>query len=77
MQIRDLKGNLIIDLSVFNGGLLLGGADGTITLFISDEDSEGVSEDKCVYDLELIAPGGDVIPLVAGTFTFQNQITVV
>lgn len=75
MQIRDLSGVLVIELSVFNGGITLGGAAGTISLYISDTASGAVVEDKCIYDLEMTATNGDVIPLVAGSFSFQDQIT--
>ena len=31
--------------------------------------------DKCKYDLEMIDPSGNVIPLIAGSFTLPNQVT--
>jgi len=76
MQIRSLAGELVIELSVFNGGITLGDAAGTISLYISATDSAAVLEDKCLYDLEMTATNNDVIPLVEGSFTFQDQITI-
>ena len=78
MQIRsdDRNNTLIQELTTENGGLAFGGVAGTITFFISDTDTEAITEDDSVYDFEVIEPGGDVVPFLAGKFTMQDQITV-
>lgn len=78
MQIRDARTQQILvqELTTLNGGITLGTVDGKITFFMSDADTQAVVEDENVYDLELIQPGGDVIPFLAGTFNMQDQITV-
>ena len=77
MQVRDKRtSTLVFDLTTTNGGLLLGDANGTITFYISDTDTDAALYDKCVYDLEIIDTIGDVIPLIAGTFTLVSQVTV-
>ena len=77
MQVRECKANTtVIELTTENGGLTLGDAAGTITFFVSDADTESTQSDRCVYDLELVEPGGDVTPLLAGTFIFKDQVTV-
>jgi hypothetical protein len=76
MQVRDCKTEeQVLELTTENGGLTLGNADGTITFFVSDADTNLTQSDRCLYDLELVAPGGDVAPLLAGTFLFKDQVT--
>jgi len=76
MQIRDLAGVQLFELTTSNGGLTLGGLAGTITFYISAEDTDEPGADNAEYDLELVAPNEDVLPFLAGSVTFQNQVTV-
>lgn len=76
MQVRDKRTNtLVYELTTENGGLILGGASGTIAFYLSDGLTDYPEFDKCKYDLEMIDTGGMVIPLVAGSFTLPNQVT--
>lgn len=76
MQVRDCQNGVVaLDLTTENAGLVLGDATGTITFFVSDTDTENVTFDRCLYDLELVEPGGDVVPFLAGTFIFKDQVT--
>jgi hypothetical protein len=78
MQIRkaDRTNELVQELTTENGGLTFGDVAGTITFFISDTDTELFTDDDNVYDFEIVEPGGDVVPFLAGKFTMQDQITV-
>jgi hypothetical protein len=77
MQVRTKEtGALVFDLTTDNGGLTLGDSAGTITFFISAADTAAVTDGKCKYDLELIAPDGDVIALLAGGFNLVEEVTV-
>ncbi len=62
-------------LTTENGGITLGGADGSITLYISPSDTKNIRWESGVYDLALYAPGGDVYRLVEGQVTVSLAVT--
>lgn len=63
MQIRAAitATEVLASLTTENGGITLGGAAGTIELYLSDEATALLTFVKAVYDLELIAPGSPAI----------------
>lgn len=65
---------LLIELTTENGGIVLGGVNGSIDLFISDIDTTSYTWDAAIYDLELTAPGGDVTRLVSGSVTVSPDV---
>lgn len=65
----------VITLTTENGGVVLGGSAGTIALYISDEDTTLITAKKLVYDLELVAPNGDVIRPVSGSINVSFEVT--
>jgi hypothetical protein len=79
--------DFIWDLTTENSGLAIvtGTAhldDGTtvsnaqgIQLAISAEQTAAVTWKKAVYDIELIEPGGDVVPFIKGTLTPFSEVT--
>ncbi len=77
MQIRETvnAATILHTLTTENGGIFLGGVLGTITLFISDADTTGITPDACVYDLEIVSPAAQVTSLLAGKFTFTDEVT--
>jgi hypothetical protein len=75
MQVRDAAGALIADLTTENGGITLGGVAGTIDLYVSDEDTAVMSFTTAQYDLFLLAPNGDAIPIIAGKVTLTKGQT--
>lgn len=66
MQIRLPTGSLVQEMSTDNGGITLGGIDGTIGWHISKADTSKMSFAKAVYDLVLTPPVGDAFKLIAG-----------
>ena len=77
MKARDAVGAVaeLLDLTTENGGITLGGALGTIELFISDTATGALTWSRAVYDLELEDAGGDVTRLVEGTVRVNPEIT--
>ena len=77
MQIRSSKTatSFIHELTVLNSGIVLGGAAGTTTLFISDTDTAAFTFKQAVYDLELISSGGIVTRLLEGNVTLRTETT--
>ena len=76
MQVRQTvpSTSTILDLTTANGGLILGGAAGTIDVAITATASEAVAAGQYVYDLELVN-GTTVERLVMGTFTCRGEVT--
>lgn len=75
MQIRlttDTPDPPILDLES-PAGIVLGDEDGTIQPIITDDVSAAWDFESAVYDLELISPAGDVIPLFGGTFKTTEE----
>lgn len=64
----------LIELTVANGRIALGGVDGTVTLTISSGDTAALPAVEGVYDLELVS-GSTVDKLIAGTFTIAPEVT--
>jgi len=65
----------IIELTDGNGRIVIGGSNGEIDLFIADADTEALTIESGVYDLEVEAPGGDVTRLLEGRFTLSLEVT--
>lgn len=77
MQIRaDVSASApLITLTTENSGLALGGKTGVISLYINDTATSAITWNKGVYDVELIAPTGDVFRAVGGNVTVSPEIT--
>lgn len=75
MQLRKTVTNPAVaaELTTENGGILLGGVDGTVDVEFSAELTAGLSKDG-VYDLELES-AGVVTRLVQGNFTLSREVT--
>lgn len=67
MRLRDENGVTIQTLTTENGGIILGGTAGTITIYISDEATLVLPWEVALYELFLITPSGDADPILHGT----------
>ena len=65
----------VFNLTTDNGGIVLGGAIGTITLTISAADTSAATQQSGVYDLELEDASGTVTRLLKGSFIIDPEIT--
>lgn len=76
MQVREKHSSTTakLTLTTENGRITLGGALGTITLFIADESTAEVAAKEYVYDLELMS-GGNVYRLIEGKFIVTPEVT--
>lgn len=76
MQARDKYSSttVVLDLTTENGGITLGGDEGTIDIYISDEDTAAIYAKEYVYDLELYS-GGETTRLVQGKFIVTPEVT--
>ena len=64
-----------ITLTTENGGITLGGTAGSVTLNMTAAATSAITEALGVYDLELVAPGGDVPPPRASFGTMKATHT--
>lgn len=76
MQIRDGSNVVVADLTVQNGGIILGGAAGTIQLIITEEETTTMNFAPALYDLKIIAPDGTSTRLLQGSVTLSLGQTI-
>lgn len=76
MQVREkyTSKTVAVNLTTENGGIELGGDEGTINIYISDEDTSAISAKDYVYDIELIA-SSEVYRLLEGKFIVTPEVT--
>lgn len=76
MQVREkyTSKTAIITLTTENEGIVLGGENGTIDIYISDESTANFTAKDYVYDLELIS-SGNVYRLIEGKFIVTPEVT--
>lgn len=65
----------LIELTTANGGVVLGGAAGTVTLFLSATQTAAITWTGGVYDLEVTFPSGDVRRLFYGSVAVSPEVT--
>ena len=77
MQVRPTQESAtkILDLTTENGGITLGGAAGTIVLAATAVATAAITQERGVYDLELVSGGGVVTPLLKGIINFIPEVT--
>jgi hypothetical protein len=76
MEIRDkVGGRLLHRLDTANGGISLGGAEGTVILHVPADVSSAWTWRTGTYDLELVQPTGEVIRLVQGGVQINPEVT--
>ena len=77
MQIRsEITSTIVlVSLTTANGGITLGGVLGTVSLYITDSATAAITWTNGVYDLELVAPGGDVTRLLTGSVSVSPEVT--
>lgn len=68
----------LITLTTENGGIVLGGALGTVRRLLTPEATAALNPADfrtAVYDLEVVFPGGQVRRLLAGGVTVSPEVT--
>lgn len=64
----------LLELTTENGGITIDGEEGTISLYISAEDTAEITSSG-VYDLEIIDLDGNVFRVIQGAFTLSPEVT--
>lgn len=76
MQIRpDLVSTPFASLTTENGGISLGGTAGTIELYLSDTQTDTMTTQHGIYDLEVKFPDGDVRRVLEGSVNVSLNVT--
>lgn len=77
MQIRqNVKATaVLLDLNTANGGIVLGGAAGTIDLAATAAAMAALTWKNGVYDLELVSPTGVVTRFLTGSVELSPEVT--
>ena len=77
MQVRERHESLttLLELTSENESITLGGAAGTITLYVDSMTTERLKIGTHVYDLELVNTTGEVTRLLEGKFTVTPEVT--
>lgn len=65
----------LLNLTTTNGGLVLGGAAGTVTINLTDEQTTLLAWKSAVYDLEIEFPDGTVKRLMRGSISVSPEVT--
>lgn len=66
---------VLLALTTEDGGIALGGAAGTVDLYVSDEDTAAITWTAGVYDLEIVHPSGEVTRLIQGSVSVSPEVT--
>ena len=76
MQVREKYTSTVkqLDLNTSNGGIVLGGALGTITVNVTATQTAAIFPKEYVYDLEIVY-GSNVIRLIQGKFIVLAEVT--
>lgn len=76
MQVREkyTSKTSVIDLTTENGGITLGGEEGTIDIYVASGVTELTISKEYVYDLELVS-GSTVTRLIEGKFIVTPEVT--
>lgn len=66
---------VLATLDTESGGIILGGAAGTIQLHMSATDTAALAWRQAVYDLEIVLADGDVRRFMKGDVTVDPEVT--
>jgi hypothetical protein len=65
----------LLDLTVANGRVALGGAAGTIILTLTATETAALSFALAMYDIEMVSGAGVVTRLMRGRITLNKEVT--
>lgn len=77
MQIRSAveSSSIILELTTANSRIVMGGALGTISIYVDAATMSSIPAGNYVYDLEIVSSGGKVTRLIEGRFVVKAEVT--
>jgi hypothetical protein len=77
MQVRPTveSSKVLLNLNTENGGIVLGGGAGSVSLYASATTMAGIIAGDHVYDIELVSGGGEVTTILKGKFAVAQEVT--
>lgn len=74
LRVHDVanEATVLLSLTTVNGGIVLGGTAGTISLFITDEATGAFTWKKGKYQLTITNSAGDTDPLLYGVMEVRS-----
>lgn len=66
---------VLLELTTGNGGIVLGGVAGTVSLYMSEVTTAALIWSSAVYDLELTYANGSVRRLLSGSVSVSPEVT--
>ncbi|MCY1167578.1 hypothetical protein D9M73_75460 [compost metagenome] len=77
MQVRAGIGSAVVllELTTENGGLVIDGAAGKLTMVITEALAEGFTWRRGVYDIELVPASGEGFRFVQGEIEISPEVT--
>ena len=77
MQVRSEieSPTVLLELTTENGGIVIDGPAGKLTLRISPTATAAITWESGVWDLEVVHPSGDVTRLVQGSISVSREVT--
>ena len=76
VRTKNVRSQVLYDLTTENNGITLGDTDGTIELYIPSADSSAFKWSEGYYDLEIYLSGGDTRRLLRGKITTFSENTI-
>jgi hypothetical protein len=76
MQVRDISGNLIVELNTSNGRASINGALGQVNLSLTPTETAGLAVGNYNYDLNLTnSVDSSVYKIIEGAFIMKASVT--
>lgn len=77
MQVRPWQESetILLSLTTGNGGIALGGTAGTVSVYATDEATQGLPPGYAVYDIEIETTAGRVTRLLQGAVEISPEVT--
>ena len=77
MQVREkyTSTSTVLNLTNSNGGIVLGGASGTITINVTATQTSNITAKEYIYDLELVSSSNIVSRIIEGKFIVTPEVT--
>ena len=66
---------VLLDLTTANGGIVLGGVAGTVTINLTSAQTTAITWLSAVYDLEIVFADLTVRRLLAGSVSISREVT--